>query len=106
MAQYFAPLIDTSSTCNLSINEKRHFDNTLNIYPNPFQNEITIVSSENNIRSIQLFDLTGKSVSILINEINTSERRIAFASVLESGVYFIHLTNAKGVLVVRKIIKS
>ncbi|WP_322550017.1 T9SS type A sorting domain-containing protein [Flavobacterium psychraquaticum] len=77
--------------------------NGLSIYPNPINNMFTI-QNENNIgiNSVTIVDINGRTVknidvSTIENEINISD--------LNSGVYFLNITNDKG-LATKKIIKN
>lgn len=68
-------------------NENAHFNHQVNAFPNPFNKELKIESSQI-IKRILLLDLTGK----MLKEIqpNASEMTIV-ASELSQGVYFIRL---------------
>jgi hypothetical protein len=71
--------------------------NIINAFPNPFSNEIRILSKEKGIAS--LVDLCGKTIQtfpilIGINNINTSE--------IPTGMYFIQLDGKYAVKVIKQ----
>ena len=71
--------------------------NIINAFPNPFSNEIRILSKEKGIAS--LVDLCGKTIQtfpilIGINNINTSE--------IPTGMYFIQLDGKRAVKVIKQ----
>ena len=75
--------------------------NDFRVYPNPSQNEWNI-SANNNITSIQLFDVLGKQVQISQpNALNATVN----ASDLSKGLYFANITTENGSKVV-KLIKN
>jgi len=76
---------------------------SFNLYPNPFNNQLTI-SSENQLDEIAVFDLTGKQL-IFMSQIN-SNSIILDLSTITSGSYFILIKDSLGNLSTEKIIKS
>jgi hypothetical protein len=60
--------------------------NTIKLYPNPVQNNLTISALYSDYQSIEILNLSGK-VLIVINE-NTSSLDL---SELESGIYFVRI---------------
>ena len=82
-------LVETPcKTATSSINESEILNNKINIYPNPFTNQISIdaafVPSQ-----ITLFDLTGKE---LISAKNIDEVNKQIPS-LNTGSYIVRITN-------------
>jgi hypothetical protein len=76
------------------------------LYPNPFTNEITIdVSKENiEISKVEVFNIIGIS---LLSKTNNLDQKITInTSNLSNGIYLIRLTDTKGEIVVKKMIKE
>ena len=74
-------------------------NNTFNLYPNPFKNEI-YVSCENNIMNIEILNLAGQKIKNVVlnkNLINTSN--------LNNGVYFVVIETFSGEKSVYKMVK-
>lgn len=87
---------------NPSVNIEETVTNTqnVNVYPNPFSNQIT-VSSETGLQKIELFHANGQVIE------NTSVSGKEFTletSQLMNGVYFLQVTNLEGMEII-KIIK-
>jgi hypothetical protein len=85
---------------------------TVQIFPNPTDGELSVVSSEYRVQSIEIFDVMGKCVgnvetrliASLQSEIGQSE--IAFdISHLPAGIYFLRITTENNV-VTRKVVKN
>jgi len=76
--------------------------NGLKIYPNPVKDQM-IVSAEENIKSINVYDLLGNKV-FEINELNDNEVEL-FVSHLHSGIYMVNVTDVNGLQKTVKIIK-
>jgi len=70
----------------LSVEENIGF--VANVYPNPFDESIQIDALEE-ITKIELFDMNGKSIAVLLDENNRIN-----TSILSIGVYFIKLQSA------------
>lgn len=75
------------------------FENSVTIYPNPTKNRLHI--SGNDIDAIEIFNINGKR--ILTQKTNTEHVNV---SSLESGMYFINITNFEGATTVKKFIKQ
>ncbi len=65
-------------------------DLQLTIYPNPNDGTFVIENLPENITQIQLFDVTGKVVQDLTNQVKNNTIRV---SNIEKGIYFIKLYN-------------
>jgi hypothetical protein len=67
-------------------------------YPNPFNptTKISYTLKNNGLVSLKVYDLLGRQVSVLVNEVQTAgSHQVTFAgSHLTSGVYFYRLENA------------
>lgn len=87
---------------NPSVNIEETVTNTqnVNVYPNPFSNQIT-VSSETGLQKIELFHANGQ----IIENASVSGKEFTLeTSQLMNGVYFLQVTNLEGMEII-KIIK-
>ena len=74
-------------------------DNSINIYPNPAVNFVTI-NSDSNINSIQLYDVQGRLLQTKIE----NQTEVTFdVSNQSSGIYFFKIQSDNGVKVVKLI---
>lgn len=73
--------------------------NTVSIYPNPVKNTLLVSGITDDVKSIEITDLTGKVIRTISNELNqpTDVSRLA------SGVYFVTLLSDKGNQTIRFI---
>jgi len=69
-------------------------------YPNPTRNNWNIVSGNDDITSVQVFDMLGKSV---YNKAASSKEVNVNASALSQGVYFARVSTAKGTSTVKLV---
>lgn len=76
-------------------------DNSVGIAPNPTKNNVN-VNCNNNIQSVQLFDVQGR---VLTTQIVTNSQSVLNISNYTNGIYFVKVTTEKGSKVV-KIIKE
>ncbi len=72
------------------------------IYPNPFDNKLSIVSSEKNINLIEVYDNTGVKV---ISVSPDSREYTIETNTLGKGLYYLKVTNSEGDYTIKKIIK-
>ncbi|MBX2827970.1 MAG: choice-of-anchor B family protein [Flavobacteriaceae bacterium] len=72
----------------------------LSIFPNPSSEQITIVSENQNINDIAVFDVTGKRLIVVSNM--DSERQNVNISSLAAGIYFVNINN----LITKRIVKK
>ena len=63
------------------------------MYPNPTRNSWNIVSGNDDITSVEVYDMLGKSV---YNKAASSKEVNVNASALSQGVYFARVSTAKG----------
>ncbi len=63
-------------------------ESEISVYPNPFTKSINIISKNQNVEEIQVYDLSGKK--ILTKEYHKEEIRINTEG-LNKGVYFLHI---------------
>ncbi|WP_133242646.1 T9SS type A sorting domain-containing protein [Flavobacterium psychrotolerans] len=76
-------------------------DNTIRVYPNPTRNNIN-VSSKTDIKSIQIFDIQGRLLQIIIEN---KPSALLDISNKQNGVYFLKVTTSDGSSI-EKIIKE
>jgi uncharacterized repeat protein (TIGR01451 family) len=96
---YNAP-IDTgiANTVFQSLNNSAfEKDNSVVIFPNPTQSIINI-KSDNNIKSIQLYDVQGRLLQTKLTDETSSSIDISDKS---NGIYFLKITSDKGIKVER-----
>ena len=74
----------------------------INVYPNPFSNEINVFSTSSDLKSLKITDLNGK---VLIENEYFSETYKLNSSTLDNGVYLITITE-KDKTISKKIIKQ
>jgi len=66
---------------------------TVQVYPNPFLNEVHI-SSEADLQKIELYQANGKLLHSLVA---TGKEFTLETSLLNEGIYFLQITTAQGV---------
>jgi hypothetical protein len=91
-----------TNTCSSSVDIKQNvaYNNQLNIYPNPAQNNFTVEVSSIDKQTISIFDVNGKQV---LSQTITGTTNID-ASNLSAGVYNLSVTNSEGVTNKRLVI--
>ena len=77
--------------------------NTINLFPNPVQNQLVINSPIAPITTVNVYDLNGRLVKTLSSE-NTNNLNLDL-SVLQEGLYLVEINTTQGVLT-KKIIRS
>ncbi len=77
-------------------------DEKVSIAPNPCFNQLT-VQKKDQIKNILVYDLSGKL--ILSKEDVFQDKVVLSTETIESGIYMIRITDLKGKIVVRKIVK-
>ncbi len=91
-----------SSSCNITSNmEVSDFSDSYKIFPNPTKSYFTVTSSSNNIQTIKIIDLLGKEIISL--PLNEKELKINTQS-MQSGVYFLQITNDTHNVFTKKIV--
>jgi len=77
--------------------------NTVSIYPNPASNNLNVKSSNNSfIKKISIYDLKG-SIALTKNISGLTETNISI-NLLQSGIYMVKVTSAKGISIIKKLI--
>jgi dienelactone hydrolase len=88
--------------CSLvSIDENSPIAAGVEVFPNPANDQFTVVSTAAAIRSYEMFDINGRLVRTAT--VNT-DRAIVERQSLESGVYFIHLQYEEGTVTRRVVL--
>ena len=87
-----------TSSCSLGV-EDNELANSINLYPNPSDNFVTI-NSDKSIQKIEVYNITGKLVKRLTN----FENKISINN-LSSGIYFLKFSSDNATAV-KKIIKQ
>ena len=90
-----------TKTSTLSVEEMQPL-NSLTVYPNPFQDVLNIQTKEDNLISVQLFDITGRSFKK--EKVSGSSYQLNLEN-LPKAVYLLEITADKGKQTV-KIIKK
>jgi len=75
-----------------SLNEKSKLNDLLSVYPNPFNNVLTVKNESNSTLTINLLDINGKTIisqtsSLESIDLNTAE--------LSNGVYLLNISNGE-----------
>ncbi|QVY64267.1 LamG-like jellyroll fold domain-containing protein [Polaribacter sp. Q13] len=87
-----------------ALSTETNFKGSVNIFPNPFNNEVTIqVLGNNNVTNLIFYNTLGakvKEVKITDSEVKVSTKD------LPAGVFFIKVIDEEGGQVVRKLIKK
>jgi hypothetical protein len=83
--------------------DENTFNNQIKIYPNPFENEIVILSPAVELNAYSLYDASMRKVDHSM--ISSSNYRIQLPSGMESGIYFLRLQSKDGKIFSRKLIK-
>ncbi|MFK7048855.1 phospholipase D-like domain-containing protein [Flavobacterium davisii] len=87
--------IYTQANGVLSINENLINDTNFNVFPNPFNNVITLKNSMQspNLVEVSIFDTTGKE--IFTKKINPIEEEQIDLNELSNGIYFLNINSGK-----------
>jgi hypothetical protein len=75
----------------------------MELFPNPFDDQLTIISSNQGIIAVELFDITGKQQ--FYKEYNSPQERVELTTDLPSGLYLVKATVSHGVLLTRVVVK-
>jgi len=79
-------------------------DHSINIYPNPF-NQTLSIEMEENIRNgeVKIYDLVGKEV---LKQKLTDIKTTVNTSTLENGIYVLKVVSSEGNMFVGKVVKQ
>lgn len=88
--------------CTVSIGSDNHLQNSIEVFPNPCHDFVSIkYSGQNNVR-YELYDLTG--VLLMADDLANSDSEIDLSE-LNEGLYFLHVYDSKQTLYISKILK-
>jgi hypothetical protein len=87
-------LCNTVATVGLNNNALQ----SINTYPNPVKNKLTIESGELNINEIKIINVSGKIVDIVSTNVNTIN-----VSSLMRGIYFMQISTKEGIFTTKFI---
>lgn len=78
--------------------ESTSFVNGISVYPNPFNNELTIENSgEEKIKSLKIYDISSREIASVEGEVlNQSTIRMNNLVSLSNGIYFLSVKTHKG----------
>jgi hypothetical protein len=81
-------------------------ENYLKVFPNPFKDKITLISSAefDNLSGVQVFDALQKQIQLPMHQISSSELELNTGN-LERGFYTLKITTAYRTII-KKIVKS
>ena len=94
--------IDSLSCNSLEAIQSRQTIKNVNIYPNPFNNELNILNNNNEFYEIILYDLLSKKV---LNQTFSSSTTVN-AKLLSTGIYIYEMRNKNGIIQYGKMIKE
>lgn len=89
-----------NNTANTGINANRKINESINIFPNPVVDVVTICINNSYLNNIQLIDFTGKIVKqyYFYKRINIDVKDLL------TGIYFARITDGRGNIYTQKII--
>jgi hypothetical protein len=89
-------------SCAVGIFESSNGIISFDIFPNPSNSDVTIsFENQNTNYKIEIFDLSGKLIISTITNQNTYH---VYKNTLNSGVYFIKITDSEGKYSVKKLL--
>ncbi|MGB6268985.1 MAG: M14 family zinc carboxypeptidase, partial [Olleya sp.] len=100
-------IIPVTVTVSTLSTDDEVFENSISIFPNPFQNQITITKPNANQISYKLYDLNGRLL-ISKQKVNTNNGRIEIENLhqLSNGTYFLKIKDlVTNKLATKKLIK-
>lgn len=94
---------ETSENCLLSNTEETLLQNNIQLYPNPFFNQLVIIDEDQQLTNYEIFNLTGKLIKH--GTINLTSQTIDFEGI-HSGIYLLMLETKSGTELIRRILKQ
>lgn len=92
---------DISTETTLSI-DKKEFDNSLTLYPNPTSSVFSVNDTKNNkVADVLIYDTLGKNITNSVVKINKNTYDV---SSLSSGVYMVLVKSDQGGVAVKKLL--
>jgi len=96
-------LVATPGTCAVGTEDEMVLNENIKIYPNPVSDEFIIESTSDAVIKAQIFDATGRQVSVEMS-IGKNENRKVSVSTFSAGLYLVVLTNESGSRIAKKLI--
>lgn len=96
--EYYGQITLTGTDWGVGIKENKASLNTVKVYPNPVNSELTI--DMENVASVEVYNLVGASV------LKTTSENVINVSNLEMGVYILRATDTNGKVSVAKFNKN
>ena len=102
LTAYTGCTINIVPSCAVGIYESTNGIVPFDIYPNPSNSDVTIsFENQNTSYKIEVYDLSGK---LILSNTTTLRNYLITKSTLNSGVYFIKITNHEGNYSVKKLL--
>ena len=102
----FTSKIDNYHGIATSVSSSNNANGVLRIYPNPCTNQLTITSTNQEIKSIKFLDITGRVVlTPPLNGRGGAGGEVINLSSLSNGIYFAEIQTEK-ITVVKKVVKQ
>ncbi len=89
--------------CPTGIEEVGIKNDELSIYPNPASDELRIKSSELRITKVEVMDLLG---CVMLTKVASANDLPLFIHDLSNGIYLLKVTDEKGNIITKKIVKE
>ena len=88
---------------NTGVNEIQ--GNTLSVYPNPAVNEAFVTIENAGMTTISVYDMQGRMVSTVSTDVMAGEQVRLSTEMLNSGVYFVNVSNESAVRTAKLVVK-
>jgi len=88
-------IVDKTETSSSNI-KKQLINSALNIFPNPFSNQITITSNDGSIDEVKLYGITGSEINLLILG-DSNDKILQMPEGLPVGIYILLVNSSTGV---------
>lgn len=98
-------LIKITPGALLGTNNYESNNTTINLFPNPFENEINF-EFHTQIKSISVYDLVGRKIIDPKFNINNNKVTVDLTNITNKGTYFIKINTAEDTIITKKIIKN
>jgi hypothetical protein len=81
------------------------FNADVHVYPNPATDAITIENTKYEIASVRIVDLLGKEVTGTYEKVNKNQAKVSVNHLIV-GIYLVQITDEKGNVINKKIVKE
>ena len=88
---------------NTSVVENQ--DNTLSVYPNPAVNETFVTIENAGMNTVSVYDMQGRLVNTMSVDVMAGEQVRLSIEMLNSGVYFVTVSNESAVHTAKLVVK-